>query len=135
VPDVVAVGDVARVPSVLLGGSARIEHWTNAVEMASHAARRLLRGASFQEPFASVPYFWSDQYNVKLQVAGRVRKGDDFAWIEDAREQNKLAAAYGRGGVVTAVLAWNRPQQLLRVRRLIAQRASLEQALVKPPAR
>ncbi|MCA9525039.1 MAG: hypothetical protein KC549_01925, partial [Myxococcales bacterium] len=69
---VVAAGDVARWPNARFGGEpARIEHWDNAIEMAVAAARRLLaaEGAS-GVPYEPVPWFWSDLYDRKIQLAG-----------------------------------------------------------------
>ena len=71
-PDVVAAGDVARWHNPLFGESMRVEHWTNAVEQAGAAAERLLAGPAAAKPFAPVPFVWSDQYDRKIQVAGRV---------------------------------------------------------------
>jgi 3-phenylpropionate/trans-cinnamate dioxygenase ferredoxin reductase component len=127
-PDVVAAGDVARWPNARFAETMRVEHWSHAVEMASHAARRLLGGASFTEPFAPVPYFWSDQYDVKIQFAGRVRPEDELAIVEAAEQDGKLVALFGREGKLTAVLTWNRPQQLVRYRRMIAEGASWDAA-------
>ena len=61
-PGVYAAGDVARVANRWHGDSPRIEHWTNAVEQAVHAAESALAGPGASTSFSSVPYFWSDQY-------------------------------------------------------------------------
>jgi 3-phenylpropionate/trans-cinnamate dioxygenase ferredoxin reductase component len=119
-PDVVAAGDVARWPNPRFAESMRVEHWSNAVEMASHAVRRLLAGPDFSEPFAPVPYFWSDQYDVKLQFAGRVQADTEVAVVENAEAERKLCVLFGHAGRLTAVLTWNRPQLLVRYRRQIA---------------
>ena len=70
---VVAAGDVARWPNARFGEVMRVEHWDNAIAMGAHAAGTLLadlRGGQ-GEPFAPVPWFWSDQYDRKVQLAGR----------------------------------------------------------------
>jgi NADPH-dependent 2,4-dienoyl-CoA reductase/sulfur reductase-like enzyme len=69
-PDVYAAGDVARVANRWHGDSPRIEHWTNAVEQAVHAAENALAGPEASTSFSSVPYFWSDQYDRKIQFIG-----------------------------------------------------------------
>jgi 3-phenylpropionate/trans-cinnamate dioxygenase ferredoxin reductase component len=130
-PDVVAAGDVARFHHVGAGAALRIEHWSHAVEMASHAARRLLGGTSFREPFTPVPYFWSDQYDVKLQFAGRLAPGDELALIEHAPQARKLVALFGRAGRLTAVLTWNRAPVLVRYRRAIADGLAWDDALAQ----
>ena len=81
-PGVVAAGDVARWPNAAFGGELmRVEHWDNAIEMGAHAARRLLAGgrrrAAGAAPYAPIPWFWSDQYDRKIQLAGRVRSDDE----------------------------------------------------------
>ena len=76
-PGVVAAGDVARWPNVLFGETMRIEHWTNAIDQGAAAARRLLLGEAEAQPFAPVPYVWSDQYETKIQMLGRIKPGDD----------------------------------------------------------
>ena len=79
-PGVVAAGDVARWPNVLFGETMRIEHWTNALDQGAAAARRLLGGDDYTQPFAPVPYVWSDQYETKIQMVGRIKPGDEVAW-------------------------------------------------------
>jgi 3-phenylpropionate/trans-cinnamate dioxygenase ferredoxin reductase subunit len=120
-PDIVAAGDCARFPNLRWNESMRVEHWTHAVEMANHAARRLLGGASFAEPFSPVPYFWTDQYELKLQLAGRVHPDDDFVAIEGPTPEHKLVGLYGRAGQLSGVVAVGRPAQLVRYRGLIAK--------------
>ena len=76
-PGIVAAGDVARWPSHRFGELMRVEHWDNAIAMGEHAARRLLEdlaggAASPGEPYDPVPWFWSDQYDRKIQLAGPV---------------------------------------------------------------
>lgn len=128
VPGVYAVGDVASFHHAKHGRHMRIEHWTHAVEMANAAVDHIMDrdgAASFQP----VPYFWSDQYDVKLQFAG-VRGGDDASQVllrED--DKHRLLVAYHRDGALTAVLAFNRPAQLIRCRRLLADGAQLGDAV------
>ena len=69
VPDVVAAGDVGSWHNSLFGEDMRVEHWTNAVEQGVHAAGPLL--GDRQDYFASVPYFWTDQFDAKLRFVGR----------------------------------------------------------------
>jgi NADPH-dependent 2,4-dienoyl-CoA reductase/sulfur reductase-like enzyme len=133
-PDVVAAGDVARWHNPLFGESMRVEHWSNAGEMATHAVKRLLGGPEFIEPFKPVPYFWSDQYDLKIQFAGSVRPDDQIAIVEGTQQDRKLVALYGREGRVTGVIALNRPAQLVRYRRLLADGMSWEAGLAQTQA-
>ncbi len=133
-PDVVAAGDVARWHDARLGESLRIEHWSQAGEMAEHAAARLLAGPEGAAAFTPVPYFWSDQYDVKIQVAGWLRPGDTMELVEGSVEARKLVALFGRAGRLRAVLALNRPAQLVRYRRLLAGDTGFEAAIAQARA-
>jgi len=126
-PGVVAAGDVARWPNELFGEMMRVEHWDNAAAQGTHAARRLLDESV--EPFAPVPWFWSDQYDRKIQLAGRVRPDDEIQVVTGSLQERRFAAIYGRAGRITGVLGFNRPRHVMRYRALIAQQASFEEAL------
>lgn len=126
-PGVVAAGDVARWPNPLFDGeSMRLEHWTNAAEQGVHAARRLLGHA---EPFAPVPFVWSDQYDRKIQTVGRVSAGADVHIVHGTLAERRFVALFGREGRLVGALGINRAPQVVRYRRLIADRASLTDAL------
>ena len=127
-PGVVAAGDVARWPNRLFGRSMRVEHWDNAIEQGMAAARRLLAREQ-GEPFAPVPWFWSDQYDRKIQLAGRSGPGDEVAVVTGSPAGRRFAAVYGREGRITAVLGFNRPRHVMQYRRLIASGASWDEAL------
>ena len=124
---VTAAGDVARWPNELFGETMRVEHWDNAAQQGSHAARRLLDPAV--GPFTPVPWFWSDQYDRKIQLAGRVRGDDDVRVVTGSVEERRFAAIYGRAGRITGVLGFNRPRHVMRYRALIEQGASFDEAL------
>ena len=124
---VTAAGDVARWPNELFGETMRVEHWDNAAQQGSHAARRLLDPAA--GPFTPVPWFWSDQYDRKIQLAGRVRGDDEVRVVTGSVEERRFAAIYGRAGRITGVLGFNRPRHVMRYRALIEQGASFEEAL------
>ncbi len=124
---VVAAGDVARWPNELFGETMRVEHWDNAAQQGSHAARRLLDEVA--GPFTPVPWFWSDQYDRKIQLAGRVRGDDEVRVVTGSVEERRFAAVYGRSGRITGVLGFNRPRHVMRYRALIEQGASFDEAL------
>ncbi|MYE08984.1 MAG: NAD(P)/FAD-dependent oxidoreductase [Acidimicrobiaceae bacterium] len=124
---VTAAGDVARWPNELFGETMRVEHWDNAAQQGAHAARRLLDAAV--GPFTPVPWFWSDQYDRKIQLAGRVRGDDEVRVVTGSVEERRFAAIYGRAGRITGVLGFNRPRHVMRYRALIEQRASFDEAL------
>jgi len=130
-PGVVAAGDVARWPNPLFDGeSMRVEHWTNATEQGVAAARRLLVDDSGNaEEFAPVPFVWSDQYDVKIQVVGSIRGDDDVAVADGSFDEHRFVALFGRGGRLVGALGFSRPRLVMQYRRMIAERTSWEDAL------
>ena len=128
-PGVTAAGDVARWYNPRFDETARVEHWDHAIEMAAHAARRLLVADADAVPFEPVPFFWSDQYDRKIQLAGRARHDDIVEIVTGSLEERRFAAIYGRGGRIVAVLGMNRPRHVMQYRNLIAQRATWDDAL------
>lgn len=105
VPGVVAAGDIVRWNNPVYGESMRVEHWSNAVEQGRHAAASLL---GEDVPFASVPYFWSDQHDTKMRFVGRAAGATDIR-VESATE-DKLVVAYGRNGVLVGALCVGAPR-------------------------
>jgi NADPH-dependent 2,4-dienoyl-CoA reductase/sulfur reductase-like enzyme len=130
-PDVVAAGDVARWPHPLYGEPIRIEHWTNAVEQGMYAATRLLKGADAVEPYAAVPLFWSDQYNVKIQFAGRMTAEDENEVVWGSLEDRKFTVLYGRAGKLTGVLTFGHPRDCMFYCMKIKDGISYEDALAE----
>jgi NADPH-dependent 2,4-dienoyl-CoA reductase/sulfur reductase-like enzyme len=118
-PDIVAAGDVARWDQPD-GTTARVEHWTNAVEQGAAAAVTLLRGDE-APPFAPVPYFWSDHYDRKIQMVGRAAPGDEMSIVDGSVDERRFVAAYGRHGRLVAALGVNRPAKVMGLGRRIAQ--------------
>ena len=92
-----AVGDVAR------WGGTRHEHWTSAVEQASVVAAAILGD---RQPPTDPPYWWSDQYDVKLQGLGRIEPGDTSVVVEAGSRKRPLAL-YSRFGVLTGVVGFS----------------------------
>ncbi len=124
VPDVVACGDVARWRDPD-GNMMLVEHWTNAVEQANAAVAALLDGDGAPE-YRTVPYFWSDQYDAKLQFAGQIEPGDTLRVVSGSVMTRDLVAIYGRRGRLTAVLTVNNPAAFIRTRRALQQGAPFD---------
>jgi len=129
-PGVVAAGDVARWPNPLFDGELmRLEHWTNATEQGVAAAQRLLAADNEAQPFAPVPFVWSDQYGIKIQCAGRFRGDDEMAVVDGSLDDRRFVAVFGRAGRLTGVIAFGRPRLLMQYRMMIAGRATFDDAL------
>ncbi|OBI89195.1 NAD(P)/FAD-dependent oxidoreductase [Mycobacterium asiaticum] len=103
--DVVAAGDVASWWHPLYGRQLRIEHWEHAGRQGAAAARTLLAGRDRAQEYREVPYFWSDQYDVKVQMLGVPVDYDTVEIVEGDPATWEFVAAYGREGHTTAVLS------------------------------
>jgi 3-phenylpropionate/trans-cinnamate dioxygenase ferredoxin reductase subunit len=119
-PDVVAAGDCANHPSLLYGRRMRLESVPNAQEQARTAAATL---AGKQRAYDSVPWFWSDQYDLKLQMAG-LSQGYDEVVVRGAMAQRSFALFYLKEGRMIACDAVNRPQEFMLAKRLIVSRSA-----------
>ena len=93
-PDVYAAGDLARWYDLRTGEQARSEHWTNATETAEVAAANILGGHVVHSP---VPYFWSDQYGIKIQSLGWTAHSDERR-VLTVGPKRKRVVLYGREG-------------------------------------
>jgi NADPH-dependent 2,4-dienoyl-CoA reductase/sulfur reductase-like enzyme len=126
-PGIVAAGDVARWPNPLFDDQMmRLEHWTNATEQGVHAARRLL---GHDEPFAPVPFVWSDQYDRKIQAVGVISADAEVHVAHGTLAERQFVAIFGARGRIVGALGFNRPRFVMQYRRLIADRASWQDAL------
>ncbi|MEU6257074.1 FAD-dependent oxidoreductase [Streptomyces sp. NPDC047043] len=127
--NVYAAGDVARWYNPLFGTAMRIEHRTNAAEQGMAAARNLLAPAA-RKPFAPVPYFWSDQYDMKIQAYGYLRGHDEVAVVDGDLGERRFVAAYRTGDRVTGALAVGMPPKAIRQwRQAIASGAMWDEAV------
>lgn len=127
----VAAGDMARWLWLHDGRelAVRIEHWQLAAEMGVAAARSLLAGRAAAAPFDPVPYFWSDQYGVRIQVLGRPEPTDELEVVDGSIEEGRFVALYGRAGRLAAAVAISRPRPLMAFRPLLAAGASWDEAI------
>lgn len=127
--DIVAAGDVARWWHPLYEQHLRIEHWDHAARQGAAAARTLMAGKDRAEPYTEVPYFWSDQYDLKIQLLGVTTDYDTFEIVEGNPDTLEFVAAYGRGGCTIAVLG-TIPNRVHAYHDAIAKRAEFPP---KPP--
>jgi NADPH-dependent 2,4-dienoyl-CoA reductase/sulfur reductase-like enzyme len=127
-PGVYAAGDVAHWPNPLFDGELmRLEHWTNAAEQGALAARNAL-GMTPAKPAAAVPYFWSDWYGNRIQFVG-IPNADEVRVVSDELGHDRFLALYRNGDRITGALTINRPTQIMKYRRMIANRTQWHEAL------
>jgi len=104
-PNVMAAGDIARWWHPLYQQHLRIEHWDHASRQGITAGRNLLTGSADAQECDAVPYFWSDQYDVKLQLVGVPTGYDTVEVIEGSVRDKQFVAVYGKAGRTIAVLS------------------------------
>jgi len=130
-PAIFAVGDVARHPDPQHGGTRRLESVPNASEQGKCVAAAIL-GAP--RAYDALPWFWSDQYDVKLQVAGLAQNYDSIVLRGDPAQGRRFAALYLRDDVMVAADVVNSPSEFAMCRRLITQNAHLEKTKLRDPS-
>ena len=117
---VVAVGDCANWYDPRAGAHRRVEHWTGARERPDAAIATLLAGGAVEPGVPRPPYFWSDQYGVKIQFAGHAAGADSVTVEEGAADDRNVLAVYRRAGQPVAVLGMNQPRLFTRWRKQLS---------------
>lgn len=120
-PHVYAAGDCANLSCPFVPHRLRLESVQNAIDQAKHVAAAI---AGKPKPYAEVPWFWSDQYDLKLQIAGVGLPGDQHV-VRGDTSQRAFAVFHLRDGIVVAVEAVNAAPEYMMGRRLIANRARI----------
>jgi NADPH-dependent 2,4-dienoyl-CoA reductase/sulfur reductase-like enzyme len=121
-----AVGDVCRWQSTRLVRTVRLEHWTNASEQPDHVARGICGDIAEFDP---VPYFWSDQYDAKLQCLGFAGSGDEIAVVRGALDEPRWVALVRSGDRLGGVIGLRSPGQVMKLNPLLAAGAGWADAL------
>ncbi|MCI4675212.1 NAD(P)/FAD-dependent oxidoreductase [Candidatus Mycolicibacterium alkanivorans] len=121
-PGIYAAGDCTQHPSEVYGCRLRLESVHNAIEQAKTAAAAICGSA---KPYRQVPWFWSDQYDLKLQTAG-LNRGYDQVVLRGDPDTRSFAAFYLHDGRMLAVDAINRPIEFMAAKSLIAERAVID---------
>jgi 3-phenylpropionate/trans-cinnamate dioxygenase ferredoxin reductase subunit len=129
-PNVVAAGDCTNHLHPLLGRRVRLESVPNAIHQAKVAAATLL-GAPVA--YSEVPWFWSDQYDLKLQIVG-LSTGYDEVVLRGDPATRSFAAFYLGGGQLLAVDAINSPREFVAGKKLVAARAKVPAAQLGDPS-
>ncbi|TDD53334.1 NAD(P)/FAD-dependent oxidoreductase [Saccharopolyspora elongata] len=115
-PNVVAVGDVARYQPSHRSHTVRSDHWSTAMNQPPVAVRNLLAGRT-AAAYTGVPHFWSQQYGSTLQFAGYAGPKDRITVVDGSLKARRFVATYQRGGRTIAVFAMNSPKQFATHRR------------------
>jgi 3-phenylpropionate/trans-cinnamate dioxygenase ferredoxin reductase subunit len=125
-PDVLAAGDIVSWPHPLAAELVRVEHWTVAAEHGGVAGRNALLDPAERKPHELPPYFWSDQYDVKIQAVGFPARADGLEVLESTPEGDRFVAAGARDGRLVGVIAFNAAKRLAWYRRQLAGRAAYD---------
>lgn len=140
VPGVYAAGDVLRWPNRLFGEEMRVEHWTNAAEQGAAAAKNLLSAAGIREgepeAYAPVPFFWSDQFDIRVQFLGRSAPDDEVKVVLGSTQPDddgavKFMALYRNGDRLHGALGVNAPRWVMKMRGALLDQLPWDEALVR----
>ena len=130
-PDILAIGDCTNHPNSLLGRRLRLESVHNAQEQAKTAAGTLL---GQPRAYAQVPWFWSDQYDLKLQIAGLAEPGCQRV-VRGEPGERSLAVFHLADGRLQAVEAVNSAREFMQGKKLIAAKVRLDPAVLADSSR
>lgn len=128
-PDIFAVGDCTSHPNAIYGRQLRLESVHNALEQAKTAAANICNA---DVAYSQVPWFWSDQYDLKLQIAGLSEGYDDVA-IRGNPAERSFSCLYLKEGRLIAVDAINAPRDFVQSKQLIADRVEIDSQKLADP--
>jgi NADPH-dependent 2,4-dienoyl-CoA reductase/sulfur reductase-like enzyme len=131
VPGVFAAGDVAVRPTSYVPHLLRAEHWQSAQNHGAAVGRAMAGHDVF---FDEVPWCWSDQYDVNLQVTGWPDPADRLVVREDPDDADRFSAFFLRDGVLRGAVTVGRPSDVRAARKLIADRARVSAARLAAPS-
>ncbi len=133
---ILAVGDVAARWSPRWQAHLHVEHWDEAVTAPTAAARTLLHDSASDElaPHDPIPYFWSDQFGHKVQYVGHHTADDTVMWRDPGDGTGRAVAWLAPDGRLNAVLAVDRPKELVQARRAITAGATPDPQRLADPA-
>lgn len=132
--NVFVAGDVLRWPNALFTDvepDMRIEHWTNAAEQGAIAGKNVLAvlNGGEPEPYAAVPFFWSDQFDARIQCLGRPSANAAVDIVDGDIASGKFCAIYSVNDRLTAVLGVSKPKLVMPSRALLSTHTSRADAL------
>ncbi len=127
-PDIVAAGDCTNHPNALYGQHLRLESVPNALEQPKSAAASI---CGKEKAYNALPWFWSDQYDLKLKIAGLSQGHDQVVIRGDKNNSRSFVAFYLKSGKLIAADCVNRPREYLVCKRLIASGSAIDVARLK----
>ncbi len=129
-PDIYAAGDCSNLPSAFYGRRVRLESVNNAMEQARCVAAALIGNP---QPYDPVPWFWSDQYDLKLQMVG-LSAGYDTCVLRGDPATRSFSLFYLRDGEIIAADAVSQPKDFMAAKKLVAARVRAEAATLADPS-
>jgi len=134
-PDILGAGDIVAWPHQLAGGEPiRIEHWTVAAEQGQLAGRNVLLSPEERKPYDAPPYFWSDQYDVKIQALGLPARAEGLELLESAPDGSRTVYGGARDGHLVGIIALNAARRLASYRMAFADELMFEELRAKVAA-
>lgn len=127
VPGIYAAGDATRWHNPEFDRGMRLEHWTSAAEQGGIAARNAL-DPSRAKTFSTVPYFWSDWYEDRIQFVG-IPGTDEVRIVDSAQGGEHFVALYREGNRLVGAMTMNRPGEIMKYRKLIKRWATWTEGL------
>jgi NADPH-dependent 2,4-dienoyl-CoA reductase/sulfur reductase-like enzyme len=121
-PGIYAAGDIASWINPHFGTRMRVEHRLHASEQAAYVARSIVKGREVG-PFAPIPFFWSDQFGVRLQAFGHVSPSQDFLVVEGSLESRRFVATCSDEHRIMGVIGAGMPRQTRALRSLVSSAA------------
>jgi len=128
-PDIFSFGDCASFPSLRYGRRVRLESVDNAFEQAKTAAATIMGRAVTHD---KVPWFWSDQYDLKLLIVG-LAEGYDEVVVRGDPSTKSFSVCYLKAGELLALDSINHPKDYMAARKLIAERVKLDPSKLADP--
>ena len=121
-PAVYAAGDVANHPNSIVGQRVRLEHWQNAQNQGGAVGRAMV---GLREEFREVPWFWSDQYDLAMQMSGHPHPDDQIVYRGDTASRS-FSAFFLRDGRLRSTFGVNRPRDVKRTMKYIESGQQLD---------
>lgn len=125
--NIFALGDAAQWWHDLAGTHRRIEHWTTTTDQAATVAANILEdGETASTALATAPYFWSDQFGVKIQGIGFIDPADK---VDELSIRDRSVLLYSKDGIVRGVVGFSIPGAVMRTKALIERGAPVQEAI------